>query len=186
MRSFRHGVSIRLASITRERIEWTRCCALRRNRVTGGWRKAERKRIPGQRLWLWGSIVDRANFLRLLLVSIDRRRFFPPFLHTPPPPQIFRDKRGIMLELVERKAGGISWPSRRGENLDSVGKDPKEMLFLGQRDKACPRGGKRWKRKKGGGGGLLCSLGQLRCNHTYYTPDTLGTWKFHRVSRPRR
>lgn len=85
----------------------------------------------------------------------------------------------IMLELVERKANGISWPSCRGQNLESLGKDPKGIFFL-RRDRACPRE-KRWRRENGG---LLCSLGQLRCNDSY-TPDTVGTWKFHRVSRPR-
>ncbi|XP_020723404.1 uncharacterized protein LOC100651181 isoform X2 [Bombus terrestris] len=83
-----------------------------------------------------------------------------------------------MLELVERKANGISWPSCRGQNLESLGKDPKGIFFL-RRDRACPRE-KRWRRENGG---LLCSLGQLRCNDSY-TPDTVGTWKFHRVSRP--
>ncbi|XP_060821683.1 focal adhesion kinase 1 isoform X5 [Bombus pascuorum] len=83
-----------------------------------------------------------------------------------------------MLELVERKANGISWPSCRGQNLESLGKDPKGIFFL-RRDRACPRE-KRWRRENGG---LLCSLGQLRCNDSY-TPDTVGTWKFHRVSHP--
>ncbi|CAK9830355.1 Focal adhesion kinase 1 [Anthophora retusa] len=83
-----------------------------------------------------------------------------------------------MLELVERKASGISWPSCRGQNLESFGKDPKGIFFL-RRDKGCSRE-KRWRRENNGG--LLCSLGQLGCNDSY-TPDTLGTWKFHRVSR---
>ncbi|XP_043529651.1 uncharacterized protein LOC122539094 isoform X2 [Frieseomelitta varia] len=83
-----------------------------------------------------------------------------------------------MLELIERKANGISWPSCRGQNLESLGKDARGVFFL-RRDRACPRE-KRWRRENGG---LLCSLGQLRCSESY-TPDTLGTWKFHKVSRP--
>ncbi|KAK9307884.1 hypothetical protein QLX08_001945 [Tetragonisca angustula] len=83
-----------------------------------------------------------------------------------------------MLELIERKANGISWPSCRGQKLESLGKDARGVFFL-RRDRACPRE-KRWRRENGG---LLCSLGQLRCSESY-TPDTLGTWKFHKVSRP--
>ncbi|XP_053980275.1 focal adhesion kinase 1 isoform X5 [Hylaeus volcanicus] len=82
-----------------------------------------------------------------------------------------------MLELVERKASGISWPTCRNHNLESFGKDPKGIFFL-KRDKGCARE-KRWRRENGG---LLCSLGQLGCNDSY-SPDTLGTWKFHKVSR---
>ncbi|XP_012152828.1 protein tyrosine kinase 2 Fak isoform X1 [Megachile rotundata] len=82
-----------------------------------------------------------------------------------------------MLELVERKANGISWPSCRGQTLNTFAKDPKGILFL-RRDKGCPRE-KRWRKENGG---LLCSLGQLGCNESY-SPDTLGTWKFHKVSR---
>lgn len=177
MRSFRHGVSIRLASITREssghgvvRFEGIELPVDEGKRRGNGY--------PDNDYDYRGSI-EQIFFNRYSSRSVDDSSL------PSPPPKYLGIKKGIMLELVERKAGGISWPSCRGENLESVGKDPKEMLFLGQRDKACPTGGKRWKRKSGGGG-LLCSLGQLRCNHTYYTPDTLGTWKFHRVSRPRR
>ncbi|XP_026668383.1 protein-tyrosine kinase 2-beta isoform X2 [Ceratina calcarata] len=80
-----------------------------------------------------------------------------------------------MLELVERKASGISWPCR-GQNLESY-RDPKGIFFL-RRDRGCSRE-KRWRRENGG---LLCPLGRLRCNESY-SPDTLGTWKFLRVSR---
>ncbi|XP_078037265.1 protein tyrosine kinase 2 Fak isoform X3 [Augochlora pura] len=82
-----------------------------------------------------------------------------------------------MLELLERKANGISWPACRGHNLESFAKDAKGVFFL-KRDKGYPRE-KRWRKENGG---LLCSLGQLGCSESY-SPDTLGTWKFHKVSR---
>ncbi|XP_076296807.1 protein tyrosine kinase 2 Fak isoform X3 [Lasioglossum baleicum] len=82
-----------------------------------------------------------------------------------------------MLELLERKANGISWPTCRGQNLESFAKEAKGVLLL-KRGKGYPRE-KRWRKENGG---LLCSLGQLGCSESY-SPDTLGTWKFHKVSR---
>ncbi|XP_039305531.1 uncharacterized protein LOC105205797 isoform X2 [Solenopsis invicta] len=84
-----------------------------------------------------------------------------------------------MLELVERKASGISWPTCRPQNLDAFGKNnPKKGVLFRRREKNCTRE-KRWRRDSKG---LLCSLGQLGCSNSY-SPDTLGTWKFHKVSR---
>ncbi|XP_019888475.2 focal adhesion kinase 1 isoform X3 [Ooceraea biroi] len=83
-----------------------------------------------------------------------------------------------MLELVERKANGISWPTCRAQNLDTFGKNPKGGVLLRHMEKGCTRE-KRWRRDSKG---LLCSLGQLGCSDSY-SPDTLGTWKFHKVSR---
>ncbi|XP_074102045.1 protein tyrosine kinase 2 Fak isoform X2 [Cotesia typhae] len=31
--------------------------------------------------------------------------------------------------------------------------------------------------------GLLCALGQFGCGNSHYSPDTIGTWKYHRVTR---
>lgn len=84
-----------------------------------------------------------------------------------------------MLELLERKANGISWPACRAQNLESFAKDAKGVFFL-KRDKGYTRE-KRWRKENRG---LLCSLGQLGCNESY-SPDTLGTWKFHKVTRTR-
>ncbi|XP_014476584.1 PREDICTED: focal adhesion kinase 1 isoform X5 [Dinoponera quadriceps] len=83
-----------------------------------------------------------------------------------------------MLELVGRKASGISWPSCRAQNLDTFGKHLRGDVFRKRADKDCMRE-KQWKRDSKG---LLCSLGQLGCNDSY-SPDILGTWKFHKVSR---
>lgn len=86
-----------------------------------------------------------------------------------------------MLELVERKASGISWPMCRTENLDNLEKNPKGSFVLRRRTKKDCAREKRWRRDSKG---LLCSLGQLGCSDSY-SPDTLGTWKFHKVSRTR-
>ncbi|KAL6447379.1 hypothetical protein ACFW04_001532 [Cataglyphis niger] len=84
-----------------------------------------------------------------------------------------------MLELVERKASGISWPTCRARNLDNLGKNPKGGgVLLRRAERGCTRE-KRWRRDSKG---LLCSLGQLGCSDSY-SPDTLGTWKFHKASR---
>ncbi|XP_029165967.1 uncharacterized protein LOC114936820 isoform X2 [Nylanderia fulva] len=84
-----------------------------------------------------------------------------------------------MLELVERKASGISWPTCRARNLDTFGKNPKGGgVLLRYAERGYMRE-KRWRRDSKG---LLCSLGQLGCSDSY-SPDTLGTWKFHKVSR---
>lgn len=86
-----------------------------------------------------------------------------------------------MLELVERKASGISWPTCRARNLDNFGKNPKGGgVLLRRAERGCMRE-KRWRRDSKG---LLCSLGQLGCSDSY-SPDTLGTWKFHKASRSR-
>jgi len=77
-----------------------------------------------------------------------------------------------MLGLVERKAGEISWPTCRVQNLDTFGRNPNGVPRHAE---------KRWRRDSKG---LLCSLGQLGCSDSY-SPDTLGTWKFHKVSRAR-
>ncbi|XP_035731447.1 focal adhesion kinase 1-like isoform X1 [Vespa mandarinia] len=82
-----------------------------------------------------------------------------------------------MLELVERKANGISWHGRRTENLADITNNSKG-IFLMKKEKDVPRE-KRWKRDSKG---LLCSLGQLGYNDSSYSPDTLGTWKFHRIT----
>ncbi|KAL0119696.1 hypothetical protein PUN28_007856 [Cardiocondyla obscurior] len=82
-----------------------------------------------------------------------------------------------MLELVERKAR-ISWPTRRSQNLDTFGQNAREGVLLRNRGKNCVHEG-RWRRDSKG---LLCSLGQLGCSDSY-SPDTLGTWRFHKVSR---
>ncbi|XP_015607197.1 uncharacterized protein LOC107273475 isoform X3 [Cephus cinctus] len=80
-----------------------------------------------------------------------------------------------MLELVERKASGISWPVAMARLPRSF--ENHKDVFL-RREKSGPTfRERRWKRDSKG---LLCALG--RCND-YYSPDTLGTWKFHRVSR---
>lgn len=91
-----------------------------------------------------------------------------------------------MLELVERKANGISWHGRRrNENLAAdITNNNSKGIFLMKKEK----GGvvtreKRWKRDSRG---LLCYLGQLGYNDSSnYSPDTLGTWKFHRITRRR-
>ncbi|KAI4500693.1 hypothetical protein M0802_004285 [Mischocyttarus mexicanus] len=85
-----------------------------------------------------------------------------------------------MLELVERKTNGIPWHSggRRTENLSGFANNSKG-IFLMKKEKDVPRE-KRWKRDSRG---LLCSLGQLGYNDSSYSPDTLGTWKFHRITR---
>lgn len=85
-----------------------------------------------------------------------------------------------MLELVGRKASGLSWPSCRAQNLDTFGKHLRGDVFRRRAEKDFTRE-KQWKRDSKG---LLCSLGQLGCNDSY-SPDTLGTWKFHKVSRAR-
>ncbi|XP_033226318.1 focal adhesion kinase 1 isoform X1 [Belonocnema kinseyi] len=81
-----------------------------------------------------------------------------------------------MLDLVN----GISRPSTmyHAPSLENFGKDPKDAPFLRRKSGQSFRE-KKWKRNSKG---LLCSLGKLSC-HDYYSPDTLGTWKFHRVSR---
>ncbi|XP_020291296.1 focal adhesion kinase 1 isoform X2 [Pseudomyrmex gracilis] len=81
-----------------------------------------------------------------------------------------------MLELVDRKAGGISWPTCRASNLDSFGKNTKGRSALLARKVRTSE--KQWRRDSKG---LLCSLGYLGCDDSY-SPDTLGTWKFHKVS----
>ncbi|XP_031785611.1 focal adhesion kinase 1 isoform X3 [Nasonia vitripennis] len=87
-----------------------------------------------------------------------------------------------MLELVERKAGGISWP--RATPQPSAGNKDNKNLGKEQLARRKPAAGKRagaeqqWVRRSSRG--LLCSLGGCE---DYYTPDTIGTWKFHRVSR---
>ncbi|XP_036147458.1 uncharacterized protein LOC105833444 isoform X3 [Monomorium pharaonis] len=83
-----------------------------------------------------------------------------------------------MLELVERKTSGISWPTCRTQNLDTFGKNSKGDILFRRREKSCVRE-KGWRRDSKG---LLCSLGQLSCSDSY-SPDTLGTWRFHKVSR---
>lgn len=85
-----------------------------------------------------------------------------------------------MLELVERKTNGISWHGRRTENLADFTNNSKR-IFLMKKEKDVSRE-KRWKRDSRG---LLCSLGQLGYNDSSYSPDTLGTWKFHRITRRR-
>ncbi|EFN81019.1 hypothetical protein EAI_12866 [Harpegnathos saltator] len=86
-----------------------------------------------------------------------------------------------MLELVGRKASGISWPGCRAENLDTFGKRLRDVSRRRADKHADCTCEKQWKRDSKG---LLCSLGQLGCNDSY-SPDTLGTWKFHKVSRAR-
>lgn len=90
-----------------------------------------------------------------------------------------------MLELVERKAGGISWPRATppSNNKDNNNFGNKEPTQLARRKPAGKRGGaeqQQWVRRSSRG--LLCSLGGCE---DYYSPDTIGTWKFHRVSRAR-
>lgn len=53
-------------------------------------------------------------------------------------------------------------------------------MLLRRAEKGCMRE-KRWRRDSKG---LLCSLGQMGCGDSY-SPDTLGTWKFHKASRTR-
>ncbi|XP_043473036.1 focal adhesion kinase 1 isoform X5 [Leptopilina heterotoma] len=86
-----------------------------------------------------------------------------------------------MLELVvDNKIHGNLKPSMmyHTPSLENFGKDPKEADFFRRKLSRSFRE-KKWKRNSKG---LLCSLGQLGC-HDYYSPDTIGTWKFHRVSR---
>ncbi|XP_058790088.1 focal adhesion kinase 1 [Phymastichus coffea] len=85
-----------------------------------------------------------------------------------------------MLELVERKS---SWPkapsspssrNRRGDNAG--GNHAASNLVAVARSKALL--GPSWAARTSRG--LLCSLGN---SDDYYSSHTLGTWKFHRVSR---
>ncbi|XP_043274761.1 focal adhesion kinase 1 isoform X7 [Venturia canescens] len=93
-----------------------------------------------------------------------------------------------MLSIVERKDSRTSWPMTRfpDGNVDNLRGDNKTVgdsrvrrngsnNFGAGRDVA--REGA-WQRNSKA---LFCALGQLGCNDSHYTPDTVGTWKFHRV-----
>ena len=79
-----------------------------------------------------------------------------------------------MLELVERKTGAGAWPGAATRD-GSAGRRGDEQRTRLARLKP-PES--HWARSSRG---LLCSLG---CDD-YYSPDTVGTWKFHRMSRLR-
>lgn len=91
-----------------------------------------------------------------------------------------------MLDLIERKTSVMSWPvaMNRGQNFNNTVKPSNDELVVIRRqleNVAKPKESA-WQRNSKG---LLCALGQFGCNDTHYSPDTIGTWKFHRVSRSR-
>ncbi|KAJ8673207.1 hypothetical protein QAD02_004469 [Eretmocerus hayati] len=81
---------------------------------------------------------------------------------------------------------GISWPAGRLETPQSIDFSTRQQLIqsehrqsIGKSARKPANEAKQWLRSSRG---LLCSLG--RCDD-YYSPDTVGTWKFHRVPRSR-
>lgn len=72
----------------------------------------------------------------------------------------------------------------RVQNFNNIVKSPVDEVFVVRRQIENTSKPKEsiWQRNSKG---LLCALGQFGCNDTHYSPDTIGTWKFHRVTRPR-
>lgn len=94
-----------------------------------------------------------------------------------------------MLSLVERKASGMSWPAAThpNTNFDNLVRKSGggDMILRRTVEHDTPKPSRHrsvWQRNSKG---LLCALGQFGCSDSYYSPDTIGTWKFHRVARPR-
>lgn len=93
-----------------------------------------------------------------------------------------------MLSVVERKDSRISWPVAVDKSIGDDKKNARHLpvrrnLSNDFRGKEITSARERvWQRNSKG---LFCALGQLGCNDSHYSPDTIGTWKFHRVPRPR-
>lgn len=83
-----------------------------------------------------------------------------------------------MLERLERKSNATPW---RGQTFRDPERTAKMSPLLGRKKSTRIFGDKRWSKD---GMGLLCAFGQLNCKEPY-SPDTLGTWKFQRISRAR-
>lgn len=92
-------------------------------------------------------------------------------------------RKWTMLEHVERTAIGISWPAFRHRDRYSVKEsEPKMSPFLRRKKSGFfSDAQKRWSKEPKN---LLCSFAQLRCSDTY-SSDTIGTWKFERITKNR-
>lgn len=120
-----------------------------------------------------------------------------------------------MLSLVERKTSGLSWPAathpnylnlnNNSSNINNNKKEEHGEKTVTSRSEPC--GDNMILRRSSSSGqetpakkkpvrhrssywqrnskGLLCALGQFGCGNSHYSPDTIGTWKYHRVTRTR-
>ncbi|CAD6234469.1 GSCOCG00001941001-RA-CDS, partial [Cotesia congregata] len=118
-----------------------------------------------------------------------------------------------MLSLVERKTSGLSWPAathpnylnlnNNSSNINNNKKEEYGEKTVTSRSEPC--GDNMILRRSSSSGqetpakkkpvrhrssywqrnskGLLCALGQFGCGNSHYSPDTIGTWKYHRVTR---
>ncbi|XP_053593208.1 uncharacterized protein LOC103577529 [Microplitis demolitor] len=112
----------------------------------------------------------------------------------------------------ERKTSGLSWPAATHPNYLNINNNnnnsnnDKEELLKTVKSKLEPCGDNMILRRSSSSGqetatknkpvrhrssywqrnskGLLCALGQFGCGNSHYSPDTIGTWKYHRITRP--